>query len=105
MEMLDLRDDAGKPPPKWARVLRALVERPYLDRRIAAADPFIRDSVLNSTISELAKRGLNIERAIVKRPGYAGQAAWLAEYRLPLSEHELARRLLADTRRRRGARQ
>src|SRR5262245_3593571 len=102
MSMLSTEIAAGKPPPKWARVLRALIDRPYLDRRIAAADPFIRDSVLNSTISELAKRGLNIERAIVKRPGYAGQAAWLAEYRLPHSEHELAHRLLSDTSRRRG---
>lgn len=95
---------AQKPPAKWRRVLAALIARPYLDRRIAAADPAIRDSVLNSTVSELAKRGLLIERSIVRRPGFQGETCWLAEYRLPPCEHDLARRLLADTSRRRGRR-
>lgn len=104
METLQ-RDFAARKPrptPKWKRVLGALIERPFLDRRIAAADPAIRDSVLNSTISELSKRGLFIERTIVRRPGYQGENAWLAEYRLPECERELAHRLLNQAGRRRG---
>jgi hypothetical protein len=97
---------AGKsrPPAKWRRVLRALLDRPSIDRRVAAADPFIRDSVLPSTIAELKKYGLSIDRVIVRRPGYGGQPAFLAEYSLPASERDLAQRLLADTSRRRGRR-
>ncbi len=104
-QSLPLDLGARKPQAKWRRVLEALIARPFLDRRIAAQDPAIRDSVLNSTISELAKRGLLIERAIVRRPGFQGQPAWLAEYKLPADQHDAARRLLADTSRRRGRRQ
>lgn len=104
MESLQPEICARKPFPKWKRVLSALLTRQVLDRRIAAADPAIRDSVLNSTIAELAKRGLVIERSIVRRPGFQGESCWLAEYSLPQCEHELARKLLADTSRRRGRR-
>jgi hypothetical protein len=82
--------------------LVALIERSYLDRRIAANDAAIRDSCLNSTISELAKRGLRIERVLVKRPGFGGEAAWLAEYRLDDGQRDLARRILSDAGRRHG---
>lgn len=104
MTTLPVQHAARKPPCKWRRVLCALLARPFLDRRIAATDPAIRDSVLNSTISEIARRGLLIERAIVRRPGYQGESCWLAQYSLPADQHEAARRILADTSRRRGRR-
>lgn len=89
---------AGKPAPKWWRTLRALRTRPHLHRFEAERDPLIRDHVLPSTVSDLERKGLRIDRRIVKLRGYAGGDAMVAEYHLAPDQFELADRLLEAAR-------
>ena len=91
------RPGALKPKLKWHRVLDALVRRPSLHRFTAERDPEVRDHCLPTTISELQKRGLVIERKIIEVPGYQGGVAHIAEYSLAPADREAARRLLASS--------
>lgn len=80
--------------PKIARVLRAFLTRPTLNRFQAERDPAIADHVLPSTVSELKRAGVRIASRLVKAHGYAGAPVWLAEYSLPLEAHAQAKRVL-----------
>lgn len=92
------RAAGNRPPPKWTRTLRALLTRPHLDRFEAERDPQIRDHTLPSTVADLQRghRGkrLRIERRIIKRPGFAGEHAMVAQYWLAEDQREIARQLL-----------
>lgn len=86
-----------RPPEKWRRTLRALIERPSLHRFQAERDPEIRDHCLPSTVSELEGRGLRIDRRLVTVPGFAGEVARVAEYRLDDANRARAREMLAGS--------
>lgn len=88
------RGGAGKVPPKWTRTLHALLQRPRLDRFEAERDPAIRDHTLPSTVADLQRKGLRVDRRIVKRPGFGGGIAMVAEYTLPADQHARALQLL-----------
>lgn len=79
---------------KWRRVLRALVERPSLHRFDAERDPAIADHVLPSTITDLQRKGLRIDRELVELPGYGGCVAHVARYSLDDENRARARQLL-----------
>ena len=51
---------AMQPPRKWARILRAFLEGRRLNRFDAYRE--LRDSCLNTTVSQLERRGLMIQR-------------------------------------------
>lgn len=80
---------------KWIRVLRALVERSSLHRFDAERDPTIRDHVLPSTIADLQRKGLRIDRELIELPGYDGGVVHVAQYYLGDENRQRARRLLS----------
>lgn len=88
-------NDTTKQRPKWWRVLAALESRKSLHRFTAEQDPLIRDHCLPSTIAELGRHGLRIEREIIAMPGFGGGTARIARYWLPPDQHQLAKYLLA----------
>lgn len=75
-------------------MLRALLDGP-LNRFEAERYP-VSDHVLNSTVSELKKRGLEIYAQMIRLPGYGGQGAHVAEYRLAESSRQRALQLIAE---------
>jgi hypothetical protein len=91
------RAQSTRPPLKWQRTLRALIERPALHRFQAERDPEIRDHCLPSTISDLEGRGLCIGRRLVAVPGFAGERAIVAEYQLDAENRARAREMLAGS--------
>jgi hypothetical protein len=80
---------------KWKRVLRALVHRPHLNRFEAETAPEIRDHCLNSTIPEIERKGIVVDRRQVKLHGYGGAPVFCAEYSLDDDNRERAKNLLA----------
>jgi hypothetical protein len=96
MEMLSPPPGAVniRPTPKWQRVVLTLLTRPRLNRFEAERDPTIRDHCLPSTIAELERKGLRIERCLAKVPGYLGSTAIVAEYSLTDPQRLIAERLL-----------
>ncbi len=86
-----------RPPMKWQRTLRALIERQSLHRFQAERDPDIRDHCLPSTVSELESRGIRIDRRLVTVPGFAGERAIVAEYCLDDVNRTRAREMLAGS--------
>lgn len=80
---------ALKPEPKYARVLRRLLEGP-LHRFDAEKFP-VSDHTLPSTVSELKRRGVTIQARLIRLPGYGGNGAHVAEY--SLAEESRARAL------------
>lgn len=85
---------ALKPEPKYCRVLRALLDGP-LNRMQAERAPVF-DHVLNSTVSELKKRGIEIHAQMIRLPGYAGLGAHVAEYRLAETSRQRALELIGE---------
>lgn len=85
---------ALKPEPKYSRVLRRLLEGP-LHRFEAELYP-VSDHVLNSTISELKKRGLDISSRLICLPGYSRAGAYVAEYTLAEESRQRALQLIAE---------
>ena len=83
---------ALKPEPKYCRVLRRLLDGP-LHRFEAELYP-VSDHVLNSTVSELKKRGLNITSKLICLPGYSRAGAYIALYELDASSREHAQQLI-----------
>src|SRR5258705_493757 len=71
---------AVQPPRKWARILRALLDGRRLNRFEAARE--LRDWCLNTTVSQLERRGLRILRKDEVVPGAFGPVHccryWLA---------------------------
>lgn len=78
---------------KYLRVLRRLLEGPL--HRFEAERYPVSDHVLNSTVSELKKRGLVIHSKLIRLPGYSGLGANVAEYTLAPESIAHAKRLLA----------
>ena len=61
---------APQPPRKWARVLRALIDGKTLNRFDAYRE--LRDSCLNTTVSQIEGRGVTILRRDETVPGHFG---------------------------------
>jgi len=78
---------------KWVRVLHALADGRSFNRFEAERE--LRDHVLPSTVADLQRRGLNVERKTERVPGYAGVPTDCCRYWLsPLSLNR-AREILA----------
>jgi len=85
---------ARKVSRKWIRVLRALANRPTLNRFQAETDAEIRDHCLNSTIPEIERKGVRIDRRMVKLYGFGGAPVFCCEYSLDDEQRSKARMLL-----------
>lgn len=83
---------ALKPEPKYCRVLRRLLEGPL--HRFEAEKHPVSDHVLNSTVSQLKKRGLEINSKLICLPGYSGEDAYVALYELAAESRQKALQLI-----------
>lgn len=83
---------ALKPEPKYCRVLRRLLDGPL--HRFEAEKFPVSDHVLNSTISELKKRGLGINSTLICLPGYSRAGAYVALYSLDPESRQKALQLI-----------
>lgn len=83
---------ALKPEPKYIRVLRRLLDGPL--HRFEAEQYPISDHVLNSTVSELKKRGLKITSELIHLPGYSRAGAYVALYTLGETSRQRALQLV-----------
>jgi hypothetical protein len=93
-------------PPKIARVLEALLQRPHTSRELELAPVF--DHCSHSTVSDLRALGVDLTTKRVAIPGYGGADAHVARWTIPDAAKPQARQVLelinADRRgRRRGA--
>lgn len=79
-------------PRKWQRVLAAFVDGRSLNRFDAYRE--LRDSCLNTTVSQLERRGVRINRHEETVPGAFG-AVHCCRYRLASESLERARELLS----------
>lgn len=77
---------------KWERELRELLKGPRTSRELEREPVF--DHCAHSTISELRKKGVDIDTEIVEIPGYAGLPARIARYTLTPSGRDRAMKLL-----------
>jgi hypothetical protein len=84
---------AVQPPRKWARILRALLDGRRLNRFEAARE--LRDWCLNTTVSQLERRGLTIQRKDEVVPGAYGPVH-CCRYWLAPESSERARELLQE---------
>lgn len=82
---------AGKQPRKWERVLRALLEGRTLNRFDAYRE--LRDSCLNTTVSQIEARGVKILRQEEVIPGAFGPIH-CCRYRIAPEALQAARKLL-----------
>lgn len=86
---------AHKPPLKWVRVLRRLLEGP-LHRFDAEKFP-VSDHCLPSTVSELNRRnGISITSKLIRLPGYSRAGAYVAEYSLAEESRQAAYKLIGE---------
>ena len=85
---------ALKPEPKYCRVLRRLLAGPL--HRFEAEQYPVSDHVLNSTVSELKKRGVNINSTLVCLPGYSRAGAYVALYELAEESRQRALQLIQE---------
>lgn len=85
---------ALKPEPKYCRVLRRLLQGP-LHRFEAEAYP-VSDHVLNSTVSELKKRGVKITSGLICLPGFSRAGAYVALYKLADESRQRALELIGE---------
>jgi hypothetical protein len=77
-------------PPKWQRILQHFVDGHDLDRFRAER---LGDHVLNTTVSQLANRGIVVSREPITIEGRFGSIA-CNRYWLEPEQRERARRLL-----------
>lgn len=85
---------ALKPEPKYCRVLRRLLQGPL--HRFEAERYPVSDHVLNSTVSELKKRGLEIHSILIHLPGYSRAGVYVAEYTLAPESRQRALQLIGE---------
>ena len=85
---------ALKPEPKYVRVLRRLLQGPL--HRFEAERYPVSDHVLNSTVSELKKRGLDIKSDLICLPGYSRAGAYVALYTLEETSRQRALQLIGE---------
>jgi hypothetical protein len=83
---------ALKPEPKYVRVLRRLLKGPL--HRFEAENFPVSDHVLNSTVSELKKRGISISSKLICLPGYSRAGAYVALYQLGEDSRQRALELI-----------
>ncbi|HZQ71697.1 MAG TPA: hypothetical protein VFB08_02175 [Burkholderiales bacterium] len=84
----------GAQPRKWQRVLRAFVDGATLNRFDAWRE--LRDSCLNTTVSQIERRGITILRAEETVPGAYGSEVHCMRYRLAPESLQRARELLGS---------
>jgi hypothetical protein len=96
IETVETSVAARKIELKWRRVLRALIKRPHLNRFEAETAVDIKDHCLNSTIPEIERKGISVDRRQVRLHGYGGAPVFCAEYSLDDENRERAKQLLAD---------
>jgi hypothetical protein len=77
---------------KYRRVLKRLLEGPL--HRFEAEKFPVSDHCLPTTISELRKRGVDINVKMIRLPGYAGLGANVAQYTLADGSRERALQLI-----------
>jgi len=87
---------ALKPLPKYVRVLQRLLEGPL--HRFEAEKYPVSDHVLNSTVSELKRRGLEIHSKLIHLPGYSRAGVYVAEYTLATESRQRALQLVGGER-------
>jgi hypothetical protein len=87
---------ALNPEPKYCRVLRRLLDGPL--HRFEAEKYPVSDHVLNSTVSELKKRGVEITSKLILLPGYSRAGAYVALYTLAETSREAALKLIEAAR-------
>ena len=87
---------ALKPEPKYVRVLRRLLQGPL--HRFEAEKYPVSDHVLNSTVSELKKRGLDIKSDLICLPGYSRAGTYVALYTLEETSRQRAQQLIEAAR-------
>ncbi len=85
-------EHCSKPVPKYKRVLGALFAGRSLNR--FEAETAVRDHCLHSTISELEKKGVTIDRHEESIAGYMGVPTRVMRYRLSSESRERAAELL-----------
>lgn len=85
---------ALKPEPKYVRVLQRLLQGPL--HRFEAENYPVSDHVLNSTVSELKKRGLKITSDLICLPGYSRAGAYVALYKLAEESRQRALELIGE---------
>lgn len=78
-----------RPVKKWVRVLAAFVRGERLHR--FAAEQRVSDHTLPSTVSELQKKGVKIDRRDHTVPGYRGERAHVALYWLNVDPENVSR--------------
>lgn len=83
---------ALKPELKYVRVLRRLLQGPL--HRFEAEKFPVSDHVLNSTVSELKKRGVEITSKLIHLPGYSRAGAYVALYSLVETSRQRALQLI-----------
>ncbi|HEY4370269.1 MAG TPA: hypothetical protein VGN07_23760 [Steroidobacteraceae bacterium] len=83
---------ALKPELKYVRVLRRLLTGPL--HRFEAERYPVSDHVLNSTVSELKKRGVSISSSLIHLPGYSRAGCYVALYTLEESSRLRALQLI-----------
>lgn len=85
-----------KPPKKWVRILAAFVRGERLHR--FSAEERHHDHTLPSTVSELQKKGVKIDRRDLAVSGYKGEPAYVSLYWLNADPENVsrARALLAN---------
>lgn len=85
---------ALKPELKYVRVLRRLLQGPL--HRFEAEKYPVSDHVLNSTVSELKKRGIEISSKLICLPGYSRAGAYIALYTLEETSRQRALQLIGE---------
>jgi hypothetical protein len=85
----------GSTPPKWQRVLAALLTGKTYNRFEAARQ--LHDHCLHSTVSTIQSKGVPIHRREERIPGYQGIETRCCRYWLPQSSFQKAREILAPT--------
>jgi hypothetical protein len=88
------RPAALKPEPKYCRVLRRLLKGPL--HRFEAERYPVSDHVLNSTVSELKKRGIDITSKLICLPGFSRAGAYVALYTLEETSRQRALQLIGE---------
>lgn len=80
-----------KPGSKKYHVLLALTKRPY---HRFQAEPALHDHCLHSTVAEIQRLGIRVDREMITVPGYEGHPTRVCRYWIAADQRPLALRLL-----------
>ena len=84
----------SRPQLKWKRVLAALAVGRTLNR--FEAERSLSDHCLHSTVSDIQRKGITVERHMESVPGYMGEPTRCCRYFLTPAERVKALALLGD---------